>query len=178
MSKRLTVNILTSASIHFLSFAVILSLGGSGLFSGKKEESGDSSRKFGGVKAENIITKEKPVEVSLVEKKLNEGDVLVKMPTPTPKLTVDVDKECPGDWYGGIGIQNNYNKNGEQIAIIFSGYPADLAGLKVGDIITAISDKEITGVVGTPITLKILRNGSYFDITIIRGKVCYGQVEP
>jgi C-terminal processing protease CtpA/Prc len=56
---------------------------------------------------------------------------------------------------------------------VFAGYPADIAGLQVGDVILLASDKEIIGPPGTLLRLMILRNGVTFAIIIIRGKVCY-----
>ena len=154
-------------------FMLVMCLGGSG---GSPSQGSQTSKRFGGVEVKDIIPKDKPTEITVIQNKVNDGDVLIK--APIPKKAVDADKECPGKWYGGIGVQDIPDRNGEKIAIIFVGYPADLAGLQVGDVITAVSEKEITGPVGTPITLKILRNGSYFDITIIRGKVCYGAEVP
>ena len=93
-------------------------------------------------------------------------------PKKKPKVA---DKECPGKWYGGVGIQTGFDMQRRLTTIerVFIGYPADLAGLQAGDIILSINDKEILGEPGTPISFLIERNGQVLTFSFNRGKVCY-----
>ncbi len=71
--------------------------------------------------------------------------------------------------YAGMGISTMYVNEGIVIANIRQGYPADKAGLKVGDIITSVNNQKLKGLEkdqlsqvlkgspGTPITLSIRR---------------------
>jgi carboxyl-terminal processing protease len=90
--------------------------------------------------------------------------------------------------YGGIG--SLVRKSGDYIAIseVYKGFPADLAGIKPGDILvkvnnisikglstTSVSDK-LKGTPGTDITVTIDRNGELTDFQIKREKIAIPPV--
>jgi serine protease Do len=78
---------------------------------------------------------------------------------------------------------NHKNRSGAIISDVFKGDPADLAGIKVGDIVTEINGKPIkdthdlllvvaTAHVGEKITLKVIRDGKemVFSVTVSERK--------
>jgi carboxyl-terminal processing protease len=98
-------------------------------------------------------------------------------------------------YYLGIGIVMHRLPNGVRIEDVFSGAPADVAGLRVGDIITAISTRPgkqpvqtagrtmpvitdlIDGPEGTPVTLTIDRSRKTLSFRVLRGRVQQPKVE-
>lgn len=72
-------------------------------------------------------------------------------------------------WYGGIGI----GSRGDVLTEVYAGYPAERAGLLVGDVINPIGTRDITGTPGTSVTLRVARGKRVFQITIVRGRICY-----
>jgi len=85
------------------------------------------------------------------------------------KLSVDVDKECPNAWFGGIGITSSSGL----ITWVYDGYPASNAGLLVGDKILGSGGERITGTPGTVLSLTVLRNNQVITFSITRGRICY-----
>ena len=77
--------------------------------------------------------------------------------------------ECTS-YYGGIGISIDFGLM-DRITEVHSGYPGDLGGLKVNDYI--IHGEEITGEVGTSVSVTILRDGLFHTFNFIRKKICY-----
>lgn len=180
MSKTLTPLSLIISLLMHLAFLIMILLSGSGGGGGKTGTHGEkgkgtqsSGTKYKGVDAEDVIPKEKLVEVSIVSPPSNPKGAVIHKPKPAMhKKTI---KDCPGKWYGGIGISDSFNlQTGvERVDTVFYGYPADLAGIKVGDLIMSISDREIVGTPGTYITLHILRGKDILDFTIQRDRICY-----
>lgn len=113
-------------------------------------------------------------------------------PTPTPPNTEHtgtiIEKSPDGTskskyGYFGIGIQNNGWRwviyNGIRYysiiaADVMAGYPAAQSGIATGDAIFLVdgkaftSDNDIISTGPTPVTLKLLRNGQFLDITLTR----------
>ncbi len=85
--------------------------------------------------------------------------------------------------YGGIG--SLVRKSGDYVVIseVYKGFPADLAGIKAGDILTKVNgfslkdlptdsvSERLKGDPGTPLTLTIDRNGKSSDFTLKREKI-------
>lgn len=125
----------------------------------KNEASGRLT--FKGVDAPNVLERQKVMEVEIVEVPASDGDA----PTKTQKPKVE---ECPGKSYNGIGVQLAF----DTINKVFKGYPAEAAGLEVGDVIVW-ADGEMLGDQGTALHLRIQRGTEIIEKTVIRGKVCY-----
>lgn len=84
-----------------------------------------------------------------------------------PKGDTDaMGRQCPYT-YGGIGIQQGLF----DITVVFEGYAADRAGIKVGD--ELLSNGEIRGEPGTVVHIKVRRGKNILEFTIIREKICY-----
>lgn len=108
----------------------------------------------------------------------------------TPEEAADFQEQLAGE-YVGIGVVISYNKTADavQIVRIFSGAPAEKAGLKSGDIIDRIDGKSarglsldtvsarVKGKAGTSVQLHIERAGKYLDFTIVRREVELPVVE-
>lgn len=136
--------------------------------SGSEDSEGEGNGGFNGINAE-IQEKNRSVEIEIVELIDHNSDIFI----PKRKKPVDVDKECPNSWYGGIGIRSSFNGT---IVDVYSGYPADLAGIQVGDIILQVSgDGEILGPPGSKFKLLIKRKNTIFEVIVTRGKVCYDK---
>jgi hypothetical protein len=86
--------------------------------------------------------------------------------------------------YSGVGMHVEITDDGtSQITAVMAGYPADRAGLKPGDIITAVNDRpvnpfdyvnnEIRGEAGTSVSLRVFRPGSNEELqfTVTRGQI-------
>lgn len=171
MDKRFSLSLITSALVHGLLIYYISTIAMNLKMGDGDKQGGNGKGKYQGVNAEDVIEKEKPVEVTMIDA---QEEPEITLPKKQEKKLKNADLECPGKWYGGIGIQNKSHPLGEEIEKIFSGYPADLAGLQIGDVITSVVGNEITGPPGTPVHMIIMRNGQFIKLTIIRGKVCYG----
>jgi hypothetical protein len=154
-----------SGLLHLSALVLLLSLqGGNGIASfGEEQGAGNQSRK--GADTSTVIEREKQVEVEILEK-TNDSEAEIKI---AKQKQMDADKECPGMWYGGIGIME-YNNVIEKV---FKGYGAEAAGLKEGDVIVALSEPEILGTPGTEFIMTINRNGEIKRLFITRTKVCY-----
>lgn len=173
MNKKDIAAFLTSLTLHLAVLLIALHLGGEGNEKGNSKEKGkgEGNNRYKGVDASTVIEKERPTEVEIVE----QPEIKSPMPKKPKKQAKNADKECPGKWYGGIGVQTGFEPVRRLITIdrIFSGYPADIAGLQVGDIILNVSDNEILGEPGTQINMLIERNGQILAFSFKRGKVCY-----
>lgn len=161
---KLSRSIILSTTLHLL-FLVLVSFGAV-TNDGSK---GDGPERFKGVEVSTVIEKDKPIDIDVVYQEPKEAEVTI------PKLpkTVPVDKDCPDKWYGGVGIELTYTPQGERIDRVYKGYAADRAGLQIGDLIVAVSEKEILGEPGTPLDLLINRDGQSIMTHVIRSKVCY-----
>lgn len=155
--------VLISAVIHCAAFFLI-TLG---------SDDGNGTHKNGspdaGMKGVNAKVIPKEVDVEIIEKKTPDSDIKTKKKQPPKKIS----KDCPGDWYGGVGVMLNLTANGLTIIEIYRGYAADLAGLQVGDMILGMSDPELLGPPGTTIHLTIRRGTHTFGVNVTRTKVCY-----
>lgn len=85
------------------------------------------------------------------------------------KIAKKEEEKCPNNWYGGVGV----NTNGYTITDVYKGYGADIAGMKRGDFILSIDDRDLLGEPGTKVSVIINRNGKILRLHITRSKVCY-----
>lgn len=154
-----------SALLHVFIFIFGVTQGGKALGNKGQEGQGGSS-KYGGVTIDKeVIAKDKAItSVEIIEK---HPEIIVKA-----KKKKVIDKDCPNQWYGGIGIETVYI-TGETIKKVHSGYPADLAGLLPGDVILSVEGNYIPGPPGTVVNILIGRNGVVTNYKITRGKICY-----
>jgi hypothetical protein len=105
-----------------------------------------------------------PIEVSIVppaaeRSAANEEGVSLRKAVP------HASDKCK-TFYGGIGVQSQVR----EIEAVYRGYPAHLAGIKVGDLI--VSDGPIRGEIGTPVTIVIQRGMRNITFHLIRDKIC------
>lgn len=185
-SKREKLSFFLSLMLHGAAL-IGLVLGGGGLGNGgtskEKHKGTGEANKYGGVSVTNIIPKEKIVEVSIVDTPPPppiKSEILTKHKKERKKKAEKkhkkrLKKDCPGKWYGGIGIEETYNKIFDltTIVTVYPGYPADEAGLMVGDHIIWADQPQIIGPPGTKLTMKIQRGNIFFTVVIVRGKVCH-----
>lgn len=81
--------------------------------------------------------------------------------------------ECE-KWFGGIGVTITFqNDSGTEILKVHDGYPAKAAGLMAGDVIVWVSDRDIRGEPGTPVTIRVMRSNNLMSFEVVRGKICY-----
>ena len=98
--------------------------------------------------------------------------------------------------YGGIGSQVRNSGDYVVISEVFKGFPADLAGIKVGDLLKKVDgltlkglstekvSEKLKGSPGTEINLTIERNGKETEYALKRGKIVdppvpyYGMIDP
>ncbi len=76
--------------------------------------------------------------------------------------------ECK-KFYGGVGVQSSYIN--EQIVSVYPGYPADRAGIKVGDVVLNPMDL-VRGKIGTTVKLQIKNDSGIVVYNLIREKIC------
>jgi hypothetical protein len=182
MKKTLSLfkkSLVASTSIHLL--ALILAFGIPGCVGGKgnSKQGEEKPKKAGHVKAgekqEIIEIDHKPLEVTIVTVPKSKG--------PGVK-SKDLPKTCPsGKYFGGIGIA--YGSGLEDVPglihKVYKGYPAELAGLQVGDIV--LNEGEIRGKPNTivQVTVKRKESGEWFyhtkTFTMIRDNICYDDVK-
>jgi carboxyl-terminal processing protease len=112
-----------------------------------------------------------------------------------PESEVDEFKFMTTGKYGGIGSLVRAGDDYTVISEIYKGFPADLAGIKAGDLLKKVdgvslkgfnTDKvseKLKGNPGTPITLTIERNGQETDYHLKREKIVippvpyYGMID-
>lgn len=171
-NKREKLSFALSLALHSLVF-ISLTFKGTGQGDGDGKKKGGGESRYNGVNVGDVIPKERPVEVEIVETPPEKAEIVTK--EKPKKKVVNAEKECPGKWYGGIGIRNSFDPifRCERIAEVFPGYAADLAGLQVGDLILWTSDKEIVGPPDSVFQMKVLRGGDTLLFTLKRVKVCY-----
>jgi hypothetical protein len=169
---KLRYGLFISIMLHILILLFSLLFAGAGEGEGNGHDKNGTRRegpegsKYNGINAGNVLPKDRPVEVNLVEKPEEKPEIILKK---KKKKSINAEKECPGKWYGGIGIQSSFN---EIISQVYPGYPADLAGLEKGDTIISTDGAEILGEPGTVLHITVRRNDKIIKYTIIRGKVC------
>lgn len=156
--------------ISLLFHALILlhlTTGGDG-----SSQGGSGAEAGGGApKHDEIIPK--TVEIEMIEASPDKGEVPLPK-EPEPKTL----HECVDDhWYGGVGLEENY-WDGGRISRVFSGYPAEIAGVQVGDMIESVNGLPESGVntirgdPGTQVTLGLNRYGVRLSLTITRDRIC------
>jgi carboxyl-terminal processing protease len=130
------------------------------------------------------------VDSSLDTKKLSQGSVqgLVNSLGDPYSIYFDPDqyKRLQDSYQGrytGIGVYLSFSSSYPQITGTVAGSPAALAGLKAGDQIQKVGDKDIKGITpdqataliqgpeGTKVTLTVLRGGDTLTITITRAQI-------
>lgn len=134
---------------------------------GNEQQAGEASEK-----ADPVSTKEFQAKSDKAEEKPEEQVLqvtLIQKPKPKASPAPDAIHDCVGTlWYGGIGIQTDVLHN---VVEVGSGYPAERAGIKVGDRLTQ-DPSFARGTPGTTVTLTLQRGTQVFDVTIVREKVC------
>lgn len=103
-----------------------------------------------------------------------------------PPARAEFDRQLTAGEFGGIGAYVSQNASGQLIITTpFNDFPAEEAGLRAGDIVTAVDDTAITGwtlddavgllrgKIGTQVTLKIYRPAEdrEFSVSITRARV-------
>lgn len=86
---------------------------------------------------------------------------------------INKEKDCIS-FFGGVGIQQDFFTL--KIEEVYKNYPADRAGIMVGDIVESQNGEDIRGKIGAAITVKVTRNGISFYVTLIREKICYEDI--
>lgn len=166
-----------SALFHLAAFLLVANLQNG---AGKGELNQDKQGQGQG--ATNDKVQPKITEIELIPPPPDkEAGTEPKLPKPKEQPKDGV-TECENNsWYGGIGIQQNWTDG--SIDEVYPGYPAEQAGLKVGDQIRQVSSNEgseIRGTPGTKISMWIHRPSSNesFLVEITRGKIClYKKIE-
>lgn len=176
MKVKLRTSFIVSATVHLTCLILILLLGGG---QGKNQPKSQDDKKQGEGQHDftSIIPMNKPhedIEMQIdVPKK---GDLVVKA-EPQPSATpIDCRR-----WYGGIGIEygsyGNTDAPGTVVKVPY-GYPAQQAGIQVGDVVLPAEDPDIRGPVGTPVKIYVIRGEFRQEMTLIRGKICQEDITP
>jgi hypothetical protein len=84
-------------------------------------------------------------------------------------------KDCK-HWYGGIGIVLNWDQftTYYHLAVVYPGYPAAKAGLKVGDQVIGFIER---GDPGTTIVVNLVQHEIVTPVSIVRDKICISDEE-
>jgi C-terminal processing protease CtpA/Prc len=173
---------LLSLSIHILLLVTISFHIANGGGNGNSDVEGKGNKKQGqkeegqgtGISGIEVNVIERPQPIKVVEKskeKLKQEQEQAELILKREQLEKLIDQDCPGEWYGGIGIEIS---NG-RITRVFRGYSAELSGIKEGDILISTNSQDILGEPGTTVRLTILRgeDGNSKIIEVVRVKVCY-----
>lgn len=118
----------------------------------------------------------KSIEVQVIEnqeKTPSEETLVLEKDKPGENKNSSKNDKCDS-YYGGIGVQQDILTL--KLLKVYSGYAADRAGLRAGDIIQSIAGEEIKGEIGTTLSLRVIRNSTEFTITIVREKICYEDI--
>lgn len=102
---------------------------------------------------------EEPIEVGLIN--------LPKKAKPA-KSQKDHSKDECDYFFGGIGIEHS-GLDGK-VDKVYAGYPAEAAGIQVGDALVDYS--HIIGEIGTEVSVTLTRDGQTITKTMIRDKIC------
>lgn len=162
--------VLISFLLHLI-FIVGLSLhfngGSSSEEGGSKKEQGKGQ---GNSSSDNTFVPKGSMEISVVPPQA------IESPIETPDKKSKGVKECVGNnWYGGIGIKQNFETGA--IAELAEGYPAQKAGLLIGDMILRVNGEvygDIRGEPGTEVIIEVYRpsTNKTASIRLIRDKIC------
>lgn len=88
-----------------------------------------------------------------------------------PKENMEQHQEQVNNAYVGIGVTILEVENGEEVATVTPGGPAEEAGLQVGDVIIAVEGERVTDL-GAEETKNRVRGkeGTYVELTVLRGE--------
>lgn len=147
----------------------------------EKKGGGSSPKKSGSINMKMLSDGRKimPKPINMAENKLksikNKPKNITADKGKTLKKAVEdsapAAQESCTHWYGGIGIMSTIkNNNTQEVFDVSPGYPADKAGIQVGDVITP--SEEIRGEPGTVITIIVRRYGQELKLNITREKIC------
>lgn len=146
----------------------------SGVFNSPKGGSNPNDGALGSDTPKQILPKSnESIDVTTIEEK----SPMAKKEKPAPNQN----KSCKS-FYGGIGVTIGIMGDGTtMITNISPGYPAELSGLKVKDVIVdpviTYGSDGIKGEVGSKVTITIYRPSTdeLFTLTMVRDKICVGD---
>jgi C-terminal processing protease CtpA/Prc len=81
------------------------------------------------------------------------------------------EKVCSGEQYVGIGIYSVFDR----VTSVAPNGPADRAGIKAGDELTRAASIKDKYAVGTPIVIKVIRDGTAMTFNVIVDVICAEQ---
>lgn len=181
MERTFKISLILSLLLHLSTFYLIFKISKEcGNPNYKYSSQSANGRQSDGVEVEVIpkASKQKP-EMESPKVTLVDRSDIIALPQPSPtKKRVNAEEVCPDKWYGGIGVKITLLDpvhDGDSIGEVYSGYPADLAGLLPGDVILKGSESPILGDPGTHLTLLIRRGTNTFKVNLMRDKVCYSN---
>jgi hypothetical protein len=132
-----------------------------------------SAPKSGGhpafAKRELVVILEKPADSSKDTK--TKPTLKDEIALQRSKQARHLKDECP-HFYGGVGLEYDFGRT-DRVTQVVAGYPADLAGVRAGDIL--LNADELEGAPGTPVIIKIERSG-YLEFSTYRDKICTGTL--
>jgi C-terminal processing protease CtpA/Prc len=97
------------------------------------------------------------------------GNAVVKLRIIDKKKS-DGGGQCPKT-FGGIGIEFDFSQDGAVVTRVFHGYPAEKAGIVVGDVLLD-NPNGVRGEPGSTIVVRVMRKGESMSIPIRRDKIC------
>lgn len=165
MSNRRYLGRSTIASfVLHAAILILLSLGGSG------GSPGDGSSKDPSQQESKSGSIDNPITVEIVDK-IADADESKESSDKDglEQMAPHINDPCV-DSFGGIGITENLGFDQDVIVKVHKGYPAEKAGIQVGD--EVMNRGEIIGEVGTHVIVRIVRNGVVLEFDMIRDKIC------
>lgn len=173
MENRFKISLAASFLLHLSAVLLIFFMFGGEGATTDGNPLGGNHKMFDGVDAKNVTPKERPTEIEIIQREETSEVENQKI----EKKMINADQECPDQWYGGIGIKTRWDDivMANIIVEVYSGYAADIAGIMPDDVIYWTSEPEILGAPGTPISIKVVRNGQLLSFDMVRVKVCYDR---
>ena len=164
------VALVISIAVHIGLLYMLGSGGGNG-------KDGDKDGTPGTVKIK-LLDKPAPTESKKLEEKVPEtkSNIVIPKKKELPPEQKVVDHKCE-KWYEGIGVQHGPNCTIDYIA---KGYPADRAGLRIGDRtgpLTETGDCPGRGPLGSFLNLRVIRDGKVLYFKLVREKICTSPEE-
>ena len=152
------------------------------LFLGANGKGGNNGKdgKGGNPQAIHVIIVDKPAPKKVVDKPKpptkTKSKVVKKRLLPPPELLI-VDHKCE-EFYYGVGYQNG-GQGGCRVVGVPKGYPADRAGLRVGDLVMNPMGGECPGRgdLGTTLTIVVMRGSQALTLSMVREKICTSKEE-
>jgi hypothetical protein len=166
--------LLLSIALHVGLLYLLSQRGGGG-------EEGGNGRKQQHISVK-ILDKPSKTETKNEQEKIPEDKgIIIEQKKKLPPEQIVVDHKCE-ESYEGIGIQFDYMSTQMcKISHIAKGYPADRAGLKVGDLLLSDAKSDVDcpgrGPIGSLLTLQVVRGGKHFEVTLVREKICTSPEE-